>query len=1018
MIERLPDDLRVKFDELPEGELGRFTPKDDLVRVSRAALDPERVLTHEEVHVLRNNGLFTDQEWNILTRKAEPLVQEAQERYAEKLKDYHPDEVRDVIQQEAVAKLRELRLKGESFGKRTDTLLNRIGRFFESLRNYLHGNGWQTLEDVHKAIDSGEIGQRPVRKREASVESFHSLDNESFLKDDSWAAVREEDAPRGAGGLRVPFTDIELPTRFDRAAFSTRSRNVAERLVGPRLLNESVGMEGHATTPFSADQVAERLHNVNLTRWNRVVGPAYDKWAKDMGLSMIQKRTSRDRFFTSIGDCIRDYGRKPGDYHPEVEKLAQKASEIFGDILDHLKNPLKDEGLVGRPIKGSENIDRNDHYLTRLFDDAAVRTQSDTRAFGVEGVTKMIAGAIRSAQPHLPLETAERIAKGYFRNIRNRAFGLDDEWGLAMNGDQDALRSALKNGCGMPDLEVEQVLDRLSPRGEGKPDMASLKHRVLLDETHVESLPHGTLGTASLAFRDLLERNADTLLQAYSRRASGRIALGKVRISTADGGLLVDGITSDAEANKLLDNVQRYGLDHGQAPDQAQASRERLQFAIDRIKGIPDPQSQTPMARWMRILKSYTTTTLMGQVGIAQFGEAGTPVGVLGLRAAMQHSPALKRMVTDLGENVPSEALKAELEAVGLGAGRLHGSFFFQADDPHGLPYESSLGPLMDRLERTAKAAENATYELSLNNAIQQRQELWAGSIMAQRLADMAEKIKAGTPLDAVEVKRIAQLGIDKPMMDRISGQMKAWADKVEGYSFDGKLNSLHLDKWDDLQARTALENAVFRMTRKLIQTGDLGSAALWMSSPTAQLIFQFRGFGFTAWANQFQYQLHVAPAHAVASFMMSMAWNAVVRAAQVSLLSVGRSDQDKYLKKQLDTWELGKAGFQRGGWSSIIPMGIDTTLGLLGQPQQFTARSSGQPSSAFGGSPFVGLYDKLSTGMQGLLGNHHTSQFEMRQLFGVLPFSNLLPMTVGLNALVHDLPVRPKRDKVPNPFK
>lgn len=130
-----------------------------------------------------------------------------------------------------------------------------------------------------------------------------------------------------------------------------------------------------------------------------------------------------------------------------------------------------------------------------------------------------------------------------------------------------------------------------------------------------------------------------------------------------------------------------------------------------------------------------------------------------------------------------------------------------------------------------------------------------------------------------------------------------------------------------------------------------------------------------------------------------------------MSIIASARSDGEEYKEKYLTPWELGKAGFQRAGWSSIIPMTVDTGLGMAGQPGMFNARTTGQTSDLLFGNPTMSFMDNLSKGLGGTINSladgRSPSQAEIRQLVGLAPFSNLLPITAGLSYLIQDLPER-----------
>lgn len=1206
IVARLPKGTQVTTSDLFQaGEQAKYSHGQGAIALNRAAFDPKAALTHEETHVLRQNGLFKANEWDILVDKAKSLgirekygIDELYGKDIQKLDpavygEMTPQRVEELLWEESVARMREMRVAGQNFGATVNGLLDRIKEFLDRLRNYWNGRGFKSAEDIERAIHSGEIGGRgevtpgefkgyqAARNREprsgeldtpnadlkgktwtadglkflkqddnaegksyfvypekevakgapiahavlehngkgwevsmVEVDPFHrgkkiayrlynqiekdlgiemqpsgtlrpdgyqmwmkrdaeavqhhrqigamyyspkqlferaawlkdqaagkpgtaferqlrsTLDvldtlppeaktpqyldsiysrmnqnpvvKHDFLQDSDLKAVQDEDAPKS-------WTFWSDKNRIDNSGKMVMSDNALERLIGRSVLNDTVGTVDHSVNAFSADLDYRRMYAQRLVEWNRVAKPAYEAWAKDKGFNMYQRQINRGRFNEEVGDCIRDTNKKPGDYHQAVEQAAAKAAQIQADILEDLKNPLRREGLVGNPVKGADWVQEDANYLWRLFDQGKVNAAIEK--FGETGVVKMVDTAIKNVQPDLDDMIRYKIAAGYVKNIRSRAAGLGDEWSLAMaHGDKATLTRILRDECHLSDTELANAMERI--RGSSQPaegDMANLKRRVFLDETHKqENLSTVDGGVDTLAFKDLLVRNADTLMTQYFRKTSGRVALARVRLRLKDGTMIQDGITSDAEMTKLLEGVQKYGLDHGQTKEEAQASRDRLQFAFDRILGVPLDSQQTNYADVMRLTRRFMATRLMGQVGIAQIGEAGQAVGVLGLRAALSHMPGLQRIISAAGESRLTKDLFDELESMGIGSERLHGLYFHNADEA-GLPFEVDAHGALEKLNNIAKFGENATYELSLMSIVQQQQERWVAAAMAQKIANMGETLRAGKSLATGDKRRLAQLGVGEPMLARILDQIGTHSDMATGAFFGQKLNRLNMGKWTDLEARAAFENSLYRMTRKLIQAGDEGSAATWMHGPTAQTIFQFRGFTFTAYANQTLYNLHMGDPAAAFSMAAGVVWNAAVRAAQVQLLALGRSDAEDWKAKQLSPWELSKAGVSRAGASSVFPMVADTGLLLLGQPGQFNARTSGQASDVIFGSPVSSFMSSLSKGMGGVAGSLYNgremSQAEARAAVGALPFSNLLSSAVPLSFMINNLP-------------
>lgn len=1020
----LPRQFTYKIEKTAfDGMMGSFDPVQRLVKVAIGGnSNPLRTAWHEVVHAMKQLGQFTQKEWDDMLRYARS--QNAYERY--KFDDYRAfykaqnvDEagINELLDEEAVAYTMGEYARGARVGGFAQSLYDRTILAFRSFKQALGLSKWNTEE---KAFDSafrrmrtGEISQRPQNTGPGTTgaEVLAQLDagaaeNEAalqpFLQDPAWKAVKDEDVPMSAGFWR-----------FDRAGILGKRQNPLTRLIGTSLLNDTVGKADHSLNPFSADLDQIRILNTYMGEYTRYRGEAFQEWADSQQLSTWQRMTQGDIFYSQVGEYVAE--RNPGfEYHPAVKRLGDTVRRIQADIAEDLKNPLRREGLQGRSVKGAEDLETNFKYLWRKFDndkvDAAIKT------FGDEQVIKMVAGAIRSAQPDMPEDFLAKLSRGYVMGLKKRAVGLGDEWSIRLGeGNYDKFRKLLQEDTALTDGEIEDVIARLQVKPTEGGTMSNLKTRVFLDEGYAESglVPRFGGEPQTLAFRHLLDNNIDRVFGHYARRASGRVALARVRIKAPRfDDLLVDGITSDAEWNGYLKLLKEYAADQRLDPRATEKDIEQLQFAFDRIVGNVDPAQMTDFARWARRVRQYNVSRLMGQVGIAQVGEAGTIVGTLGVKASFAHVPAFRRMITDAGESRLRNELFDEIEHIGIGVERLHGWGYQNLEDIGEMPFEVRRWDRGEIIDRNLKLIERGTYEMSGMSVIQQQQERATAAAVAQKIANMAVK---PTPSRS-DLKRMAQLGMDEAMLQRVMRGLREHADTTEGVLFGNRINRLNLQNWTDLQARAALEDAMFRMTRKLVQSGDIGNSAIWMSNPIWQTLFQFRSFTFTAWANQFLYNVHMRDFNAFATMLWSTSWAAAVRAMQVSVLASARSDGERWKEKQLDPWELGKAGFSRAGWSSIIPMTIDTGMTFAGQPGMFNARTTGQASDAVFGSPVTSFIDSAAKGIGGLVDStvkgRSVSQAEARQAFGVLPFSNMIPMTMALSHLISDLPVNapPKR--------
>jgi hypothetical protein len=192
---------------------GYFDRRGNILAVALDAGDPAFAFSHERIHALQAHGLFTPSEWALLVSEANaqgarqamgrdllaqyraqltpqmvrerlvargvtsakdaPASMLMEELQAAKLYDpanprgsleraglWDEAALQGMIDEEAVAFLAERWRAGEAVPKGVAGLMERIMAFLERLRNVLHGQGFQTLDDIFERIDSGEVAGR------------------------------------------------------------------------------------------------------------------------------------------------------------------------------------------------------------------------------------------------------------------------------------------------------------------------------------------------------------------------------------------------------------------------------------------------------------------------------------------------------------------------------------------------------------------------------------------------------------------------------------------------------------------------------------------------------------------------------------------------------------------------------------------------------------------------------------------------------------------------------------------
>lgn len=124
-----------------------------------ASLDPMHTMHHETIHALRWMDVFTDAEWNALSRKA---TADWMGRY--NIRERYPELSLDEQIEEAIAEaFADYAQTKRRPSAQTSKLLDRIWRVMEALRRVFKG---LNHEDVFKSVYEGEVGNRSMTLEE------------------------------------------------------------------------------------------------------------------------------------------------------------------------------------------------------------------------------------------------------------------------------------------------------------------------------------------------------------------------------------------------------------------------------------------------------------------------------------------------------------------------------------------------------------------------------------------------------------------------------------------------------------------------------------------------------------------------------------------------------------------------------------------------------------------------------------------------------------------------------------
>ena len=820
-------------------------------------------------------------------------------------------------------------------------------------------------------------------------------------------------AASGLGGLEqsgVARTALG-GVRFSIAGVLGRSNNPAVRALGGVLVEDSVGKQGGAVTPHSAELYARQKSSASTVRIAQARKVALDAWKEEKGLNYFAAKSRESEFEATIAEALRLPNNSPE--FKAMPKWAQQAASHYNSVADevrqHQNSPFLTEGLEGRPVDGFGSVEGDERYLMRVWSAAKVAATVDQKSYA--HVEQLITKAIASAQPHL-IDTPllDKLGRGMTREIYKRAQGVVDD-NVARMFAVDNLESVkwdLVNRYGLGEDEASQVIERLRKGRDSSADPRA-KRRILMDEFAEHD------GTK---LSDLLVNNATALTNAYARHGWAKVALARVRIPDAvnPGELLVDGITNDGDWNALINAVRARGHDEGVPRTTTDREVQALQVAYDQIKGVPHPQQQERWAQAVRALGKLNLMRLGNQFTFAQLGESYNMLSEISLGALAQQVPSFRRIITADGRWVKANALDRWVENVfGLGAeGVRLIADHTHADDLHSLPLEAS--GFWDHANEKLTTASDAVLHLSGFHFVDGMMKQWTAKAIAQEFFDMAHRFPelpgGGFDTTKANYRRMAQLGLSDEMLQRVLRGVKDNAQSERGIFTNGKLTDPRLDSWRDQEARISFEQALMRKARQVIQENDIGSMHQWMPHPIWRMIMQFRAFPLHAYDKQLMMGLAMHDSQSTAALALGAAIPTLIYAVQQHIAALGRSDSGAWIDKRLDAPHLIGAAIQRHGWSSMLPTAVDSALPFFGQKPFFDARNTGQQSDLLFGNPTTSLITDTSKAIGGTVKsfteNRRLSQDELRDWHRL--FSNNLVTGAILNSMITDRPVHPPK--------
>lgn len=825
-------------------------------------------------------------------------------------------------------------------------------------------------------------------------------------------AMRSRGIDTGVGAMQNPasdpFQEMDIRRGIQERIDDAEAEPMADfgkvrfDMVG-QLKNSSIGITRRLASILGEDAVnpgeitADLIKTVGTkTASNKFyVGydKAYEKWAKSSGMNAFERKLEKGR--GEFGKLVSDEIESPGtSADPNIISAANNARQRFAEMLGDAKR---------YGVKGFDDIPEDLTYFTHLWDGFRF-LKAEQEGFDPKSIIDVLSIGLKNANPVMEDELAEAIADGMYKKIVKREIGIDS--GLARifsTSNKDTLRDLLLEEELLSTDKVDRLIEQLDFDREGV--IGRAKKRLNFDMSATIQ-KEGRV----LRIKDLMERDTETVMNAYINQMQGRIALAK------------KGIASDEDYTRVKNDITEEGKKLG-AKGLAQAKKDiqKLDVLYALISGKASPLIGDPTSdanRVIRMLMDYNFIRVMNQVGFAQIAELGNAVSIDGTMALLRVMPDFKAMIRRTANGKLEDPVARDLEAFvapGVDRNIQQAMNRYSVEDLYGL----GKGDFIDKSIGVMNIGKRLTADLSGLAPITVLLERSAAKIATQSLVDIASGIpkirmkKLGNTTLEQDIKaRLANLGLDEEMWPRVVTMIQENViTNPSMFSRSRKVKFINMDEWTDTEARDAFSYAIARWTRQSIQQNDIGNLNIHMTSTMGKIFTQFRAFMLVSHAKQFLHNIKRNDFAAYSAMMWSTFYGGLAYTAQMHVNAIGRDDKEDFLKERLTVEEIGKNAFARSSWAALIPSGIDYVYWATGhEPPYSYKRSTGLATGFVSGAPIINQLDTIAKVTQGGLSSvfnpdYQWSRGQQRALNSLLPFQNAIGIKNILNTMVDGLP-------------
>lgn len=491
-----------------------------------------------------------------------------------------------------------------------------------------------------------------------------------------------------------------------------------------------------------------------------------------------------------------------------------------------------------------------------------------------------------------------------------------------------------------------------------------------------------TLNIPDERIKDFLESDVNYVMENYIRQVAPEIEL-TAQFGRVDMDAQIKAITN--EYNTLISEAKT-AKERGKLEARRDADLRDIRAMRDKLLGTygapKDPSSF--FVRAGRIARHVNFLRLLGGMTISSLPDIARLIMQHGLRSSLK---PLGKMLTDISA---MKIAKADLREMGIGleyALSSHSKVIADLNDPYAR---------RTFLERGLEWSSQKFGNFTLMNQWTDTLKMASGVITQSKILRAAQEIASGNELSNKEIRKLAHIGVDKNMLERVAQQYSK-----HGEDLDGMLTG-HSHLWDDRVVRETFQAAVLKDVRTTVITPGIGDTPLMMSSELGKIVMQFKTFFFGTHNR--------ALVSGIQSGDASFYYGALLQISLGSLVYV--------LKSMLAGRDINTEP------ANLVKEGLDWSgmMGWLGEPNNLLENLSGGSygmSAMFGGPPasryqsrngigaLLGPTFDLGGDIQNITAGVMNGEFDDREVRSVrklLPFQNLFYLSPLLNQIEDQL--------------